>query len=483
MRVTKMTNKVLKWFRISSMAICTGIVFVQFVYAVLWAINNGNNIQDFYDTSIYIAQAESFVSDGWRLIGYSIYVRLFMILEGVLDNNYVLLIYISQLLISFFSYAYGCRILTKLLFKKDINFKWMFIPAVYILTIPIVWQMQFAILPDAICTAGIVLLFSIMGECLWNVRAITWKKLLVTGFLLLLIGFMHRHYFYGALLLIVTICLIILLRMIRKKYRDKRALFTILVLITCVLLTSVISNVGNAIIPKSGIYVDYSLTVDLWKRFVYPNLYENYPYYTEDITDILPEHIAKECDEQYEYYMNNMGPMIADMYPEQAENVYWELVKSGFILHKSTMVKQVIKENIAYAIMPLAMEKYMYNNGNSLYGYNFTRMYEQCSNLTSDYMHIGMNGFFVVAVISTLMCLVDILFNVKRKQKSIWCLLYCIVSVISVTIPIMLLSFAKFDYRIGMFSTIVWGMIATLNIFEYIFKKQELISLKNNKSI
>jgi len=466
-----MTNKVLKWFRISGMAICAGIALVQFVYAVLWAINSGNNIQDFYDTSIYIANAKTLVSDGWRLIGYSIYVRLFMILECILGNNYVLLIYISQLIISLFSYAYGCKTLVKIIFEKDIKLKRMLFPATYILTIPVVWQMQFAILPDSICVASIVLIFSLLGDCLWNAKDFMWKKMLAIGLLLLLTGFLHRHYFYAGIVLVVATLFLFLLRMFRKRKCNKKVFFALLTLMICILFSSVISNVGNSLIPKSGVYVEYSLSVDLWKRFLYPNLYENYPYYTDSITTVLPEHIAKECDEHYEYYMNNMGPMIADMYPEEAESIYWELVKNGFVLNKGQIIKRTIKESIAYAFMPLAMVKYMYNNGNSLYGYNFTRMYEECPNLTNDYMHIGMNGFFGIAVIGVLMYILEIIVNKEQRRKNILSLLYCMVSVILVMTPLMIFSFAKFDYRIGIFTTIVWGMMSVVYIIKNVFKQ------------
>jgi len=245
----------------------------------------------------------------------------------------------------------------------------------------------------------------------------------------------------------------------------------LLTLMICILFSSVISNVGNSLIPKSGVYVEYSLSVDLWKRFLYPNLYENYPYYTDSITTVLPEHIAKECDEHYEYYMNNMGPMIADMYPEEAESIYWELVKNGFVLNKGQIIKRTIKESIAYAFMPLAMVKYMYNNGNSLYGYNFTRMYEECPNLTNDYMHIGMNGFFGIAVIGVLMYILEIIVNKEQRRKNILSLLYCMVSVILVMTPLMIFSFAKFDYRIGIFTTIVWGMMSVVYIIKNVFKQ------------
>lgn len=477
-----MINKILKWFRICCMAICTGIAVVQVIYAFLWVVSNGNNMQDFYDSTIYLGNAISLKSDGWRLIGYSLFVRLFTLTEGMLGSYYVLLIYFSQVIISLLCYAQGCKTLVKLIWGKEIQLKWMLIPATYIVTIPIIWQMQFAILPDAVCVAIMVLLFSILGECLWNYKSFLWKKLLVLGGLLLLLGFMHRHYFYGGILLTAMMLLIVLLRLVKKKYRNKKVLFTILFMVGCISITSVASCVGNAIIPKSYTYATYSFAADLWKRFVYPDIYENYPHYTERIVAIIPDYVAKSCDEHYEYYMNSVGPMIENLNPEEAKSIYFELARIGFALHREEMIKGSVKEGIAYAFMPFAMEKYMYNNGNSLYGHNFTRMYDVCPNIASDYMHIGMNGFCVVSVLGVLVCIVDFGAERMRNRNRILALAYCAGNIICVTIPIMFFSIMKFDYRIGLFSVFIWGVVALTNIFGSVCSKNNLVVSEGDKS-
>lgn len=473
-----MTSKMLKWFRISCMAICTGIALVQVIYAILWAISNGNNIQDFYDASIYLANATSWASDGWRLIGYSLFLRLFRWLEKVIGDYYVLFIYFTQLVISLLCYAKGFKTFAQVFLKRDIQFRWMLIPAAYIITIPVVWQMQFAILPDALSVALIILLFSLFAECLWDVTSFLWKKMACIGGLLLVLGFMHRHYFYAAILLATTVLIVMLVRTIKKKYRSKKILFTVLVLVACMLFTSIASGVGNSMIPKSGTYATYSLTIDLWKRFVYPDLYENYPHYTERIVEIVPDYVAKTCDEHYEYYMNSLAPMIRNLNPEEAESIYFELARIGFALHREEMIKGSVKEGIAYAFMPLIMVKYMYNNGNSLYGYNFTRMYEMCPNIASDYMHIGMNGFAVVSLIGIMLCALECMLERKRLLA----LGYCALSIVCVTVPIMLFAIMKFDYRIGLFSVYIWGMVALIHIFSGIFLKSDLMLSEGDKS-
>lgn len=477
-----MINKILKWIRISCMAICTGIAVVQVTYAILWTINNGNNIQDFYDTSIYLANAMSLKSDGWRLIGYSLLVRLFMIAEGILGSNYVLLIYVFQVIISVFCYAQGCKTIVKLVSTKKIKFKWFLIPATYIVTIPVVWQMQFAILPDAVCVALIVLLFSFLGECLWNYKLFLWKKLLMAGGLLLLLGFFHIHYFYAGILLSVVVLIIISLRLIKKKYRSKKVLFTIFVTVGCITVTSVVSNIGNSLIPKEDTYANYSLAADMWKRFVYPDVYENYPHYTERIVAIIPDYVARTCDEHYEYYMNSLIPMIENMNSEEAESICFEMARIGFALHREEIIKSFVKEGIAYAFIPFAMEKYMYNNGNSLYGYNFTRMYEKCPNLTSDYMHIGMNGFCIVSLLGSLLFLLDLVASKKEIREFVLCLLYCVLGSVCVTIPLMFFSIAKFNYKIGIFSIFIWGMISVVLCFNKLMQDENKERINNGEN-
>lgn len=477
-----MRNKILKWFRIGCMAICTGIAVVQVIYAILWAIGNGNNIQDFYDSSIYLANANSLTSDGWRLIGYSLFLKVFRLAEFVIKDYYVLLIYFAQTVISLLCYAKGCKTFVCLFLKKDVQLKWMLIPATYIVTIPVVWQMQFAILPDAICVALIILLFSLLAEILWDYEKFRWKKICIIGILLVVFGFVHRHYFYAGVLLAIATLLIMLLRMIKKKYCNKKIVYTILIMVACILITSVASNIGNSLIPKSYTYASYSWTVDLWKRFVYPDLYENYPHYTERIVAIVPDYVAQTCDEHYEYYMNSLAPMIRNLNQEEAESIYFELARIGFALHRQEMIENSVKEGIAYAVVPLAMEKYMYNNGNSLYGYNFTRMYEKCPNLTSDYMHIGMNGFCVVSLLGVIMYLLEFLVDRKHKRNRVLTIGYCALSIICVTIPMMFFAVMKFDYRIGLFSVFIWAVVALTNIFCGMFKENSAKLSEGDKS-
>ena len=116
-------NRIVKYLRLVAMAVLAGIGVVQVILAVAWAINNGNHVQNFYDSSIYMLNAVSGESDGWRLAGYACVIRLFMLTEGILKENYVVAIYLFQVAVSILCYAEGFHQVAECFFDKKISYK------------------------------------------------------------------------------------------------------------------------------------------------------------------------------------------------------------------------------------------------------------------------------------------------------------------------------------------------------------------------
>lgn len=460
-----MAKNIRKWLKISCLAIFTGISVIQILYAILWAVQNGDNVQDFYDTALYLERAETLTSDGWRLVGYSCILSIFLWLQKIIGENYVIVLYLFQAVISLLCFTKGCRSLTKLFLKEAISFKKALIPAGYILTLPIVWQMQFAVLPDAICVSLVVLLFATLVDLLCEKAKKRWDCVSIACGVLLLLGVLHRHYFYGAMCLVGMTVLIMLIRLVSKRYRSFKMAIVSIVLVVFVIVTPIVTTLANNSVPKAGTYATYSLEADLWKRFVFPDLLDNYPHYTERIVAIIPEYVAAACAEHYEYYMNSVGPMIEINNSEEAKSIYFELARIGFALYRQEMIEGTIKEAIAYSFMPLAMEKYMYGNGDSLYGHNYTKMYEMNPKVTADYMHIGMNGFFVISILGMIMFIVNFVVNKEHRKNMFLAIVYAAMSILCVTMPMMFFYFMKFDYRLGLFSTFIWGAWAIICCF------------------
>ncbi len=459
-------NRIVNRLRLIVMAVLAGIGIVQVILAVAWAVGNGSHMQGFYDSSVYLSNAVNGGSDGWRLAGYACVIKLFMLLKGILKEYYVIGIYLFQVAVSLFCFAEGFRCVAVYLFYKKVSFKKALLFAGYIVTIPIVWQMQFAILPDAICLALTVLVFAQLIKLFGTKEGFRWTALLVIGVSFLLLGVFHRHYLYGALAMTCVGAFILLIRQIKKSYRNRKTLLTALLLMLGIVVFPMITEKINQAVPRNGSYATYSMAADLWKRFVFPDLHENYPHYTERITAILPDYATEVCDEYYEYYMNSIGVMIELAKPEEAESIYFEMARIGFALHRQDMIKSAVKEATGYCFIPFAMEKYMYNNGNSLYGHNYIKMYDCNPKLTAVYMHVGMNGFVVLAVLGCVMFLVEGISYKKLCKKRMLSLGWCALSIGTVTAPMMIFAVAKFDYRIGLFSVFVWAVFAMASIYK-----------------
>lgn len=459
-----MSSKCLKWFKLICMAVLAGIGVVQFVYAVAWAIGNGSNIQDFYDTGIYLANAEALTCDGWRLMGYSYILRFFMLFKNMLGDSYVILLYAVQALVSVACFAEGFRSIVRMMLGKKMDFFKALLPAVYIVTIPVIWQLQFAVLPDAICLSLVVLLFAKATEAFCEYKKFRWDCYLVIAGCLLLLGMMHRHYFYGAILLMIAEAVALFSRFFVKKYRGIKTFIGACVIIVLAVLTPVAVNEVNESVPKEGIYAAYSIEADLWSRFVYPNLAQDYTAYSERVTAIVNEYAVSVCAGTYEFYMNSIGPMIEINNPEEASDIYREMVQTGWSLHKEEMKQSMVKELASYLCMPLSMVKYMYYSGVSLYGHNYTKMQEINPILTADYMHVSMNGFMVVSAIGCLMFLLLFIKEKKVRSGGILTGLRLAAALLCITLPLMFFSVARFDYRIGLFSVFVWAGFALANI-------------------
>lgn len=459
-----MSNKIAKWLKIVSIAIWIGIYAVQMIFAICWAFRNGNHIQSFYETSIYFGNAIDMVSDGWHLSGYAVIIRIFMLLEIFLDENYIIVLYLFQVFCSLICYAYGYRCLTRIMFKKHLSIFKSLLPAGYILTLPTVWQMQFSVLPDALCLCVAILIFVSLANLLMVSNKLEWNHLLIVGGGLLLLGVFHHHYFYGAWCLVCIAAFISLIRMLNKKYRGKKGVYTIGILILSIIICPVVANAVNQTVPKKGEYITHSLSAELLERFVFEEMSENSPYYNNLIADDAKDYLNENPIIYMEEYYRSFGPMIENNNPKAAEETYKEMARVGFSVQREEIISEIIKETVAYSLVPIAMEKYMYNNGNSLYGHNYSKMYETSARLTADYMHVGMNGLLAVGILGWIVFGMYFIRQKEGRGKRIFALLWYALGIWSITFPQMLFSVGKFDYRIGLFSTFIWGIFAITNI-------------------
>ncbi len=437
------------------LAMFTGIGALQVLWAVSWAVQNGNNVQGFYDTGIYMSSAETLVGDGWRLMGYACLLRFFMFFKTLLGENYVWLLYITQISCSLLVLTKCIKCVAEVMYKRKLRFAEAFVPAVYLVTIPIVWQIQFAVLPDALCLSLLVWLFMILTRIVFQNYNLRWYDYFSLTGILLLLGVMHRAYFYASLALVVFACMVCLIRICtteKTKFLSFAKKMTILLAIGC--MSAGVCGLVNDAVPKSEEYVEYSFGAALGARFVYPYMADYYLYYSEQITEAISWEQMYMYNQQYEDYITDIGLLLWENNPENVQSAYLEMAKICFGMNKSRIIKDTCKEFAAYLLTPVAMEKFMYGNGNSLYGYNVSRMYEKAPALTMNYVHGGMNGVLAIVVLGGLLFVLK-WFSGEEKKKTLSLAVWGVSFASIVIIPQLLFSIRKFDYRIGMISIFV----------------------------
>ncbi len=466
-----MSKKITDWFRFAVIAVWMGIFALQFVYAVGWAVQNGNNIQDFYDTAVYLQSAKEFAGDGWRLLGYACILRWFQWFESVMGSSYVILIYLVQALCSVASFGYGTKVIAKIIWNHDLSVKQSIVVAVYLVTLPVIWQMQFALLPDAFCLALLVLLFSQLLMILFRHKELRWERIWVVCGSSLLLGVLNHHYFYAGASLIILAVAVLLIKQIKRNYRSKAGLLAAILLMVVLCLTTLIRTQVNDSVTKTQPYAEHTMVTELWGRFVFPHMQEDYAFYPEEVKQAFSEDVLVSGSEYYELYLSEVVPQIEAEAGENAYGLCWDMVLSGFQLHRNEAVKSFIKESIAYGFMPFSMVKYMYKNGSSLYGHNVMKMWEMAPKFTVDYMHITMNGFLVICCLGLLMFLLELISAKKTFRHMLKVVLAGGIGIITAILPMMLFSVEKFDYRIGLFSVFIWGAVVVSLIMDQEWRK------------
>lgn len=476
-----MSKKLTGWLRFAALAVWTGIFMVQFIYAVIWAIQNGNNIQDFYDTAVYLQSAKELTGDGWHLLGYACILRWFQGLKGIMGDSYVIVLYLVQTLCSVAVFTYGVKVVSKVIWNHNLLWQQAGVIAVYLVTLPVIWQLQFALLPDAFCLALLVLLFSQLLLLLFQHKILRWERMWIICGICLLLGIMHYHSFYAATGLIFLAVAILLVKQVRQKYRSRNGILAAVFLVVILGLTTLIGTGVNESIPKAEPYAKHTVVTELWSRFVFPHLQEDYAFYSEEVKQVFPEEVLLRGSQYYEFYLSEVIPYIETQAGENTSAICTEMVIASYQLHRNEAIKSLIKESIAYGFIPVFMEKYMYENSGSLYGHNLMKMWEKAPELTVDYMHISMNGFLIVCCLGILLLLFEWISGKKRLRHAIKAVVTGILCMMGVIVPMMFFSFEKFDYRIGLFSFFIWGVMTVSLIMGQEWRKDN--ERKYNKDV
>lgn len=466
-----MKKSQIKWWRIVGLSVWVGIGLIQLAYALCWAWQNGSNIQDFYDSEKFIQSALHLTCDGWRLAGYSCIIRFFMRFENLLGPGYIVLLYLFQATCTLFCFAEGVRCIRKCFDGYVLPFGWAVAIAGYLVTLPVIWQMQFAVLPDALSLSLVVLAVSKMIEVFLDKESHNFYAKLTIAGSVICIGLLERHYFFGMICFLFLNGIVLLAHGIWKKDGRQRKLTFGWILLCMAIVIPFLVEAVNRSVPTVKEYTPYSIQAELIPRFVYPNIKEDYEYYPDAVKEVLPEQLAYRRSEYLELYFEEIGATMAERCTGDVSMLYLDMAKTGFSLHRGEIIKGTVKECILYAMTPFSLLKNMYSNGNSLYGHNYTKMYEMSPKLTADYMHLGINGLLIVIILGSIIGLAEFIFSKKIRKQRGKIFLYAAGCAFCITMPMILLSIMRFDYRNGLFILFLWALFAVTYISRFCCKK------------
>ncbi len=452
-----MKDKKLIWCRHILISIWIGVFAVQLVLAVMWAFANWNIVQEFYDTKIYIDSVVQRTTDGWHLPGYSVYLFVIRRFFGFVKAEYIPGMYVFQILFSVFCFAESFRSIVVTYTRREFGYLYGLLAGIYVVTLPSVWQMQFAILPDAMCLAATCILTVKMLEIMRDTAKFRWDCCYVVAGALLLTGTFQRHYFYGCLIITVLFGAFAVGRKLKAckglKEEWKTAVFLPVIVVVVLFVTVLYPRA----IGVAGAYASYSIEADLMRRTVVPYLTENAEYGNEEWNRYVTPELVKAHENSELGFYTAILPQIEQQAGEETEAVCRNLITFSVKRNAKDIGVRLIKEMTGYVFAPLSNVKYIYAAGNSRYGYNLTRMWEQTPLLTKRYMVVGNCGLlllvtagFAVSIFSTV------------KKKSGWKPLLqgvstALLALAGVTLPLVVFAARMYDYRLSNFAQCVWA--------------------------
>lgn len=454
------------WCKRILMSVWLAAFLLQLVLAVCWAVQNWNCVQEFYDTKIYIDGIINRTTDGWHLPGYSVLLFVIRKFFGFVKAEYIPGVYMFQVLFSLFCFTEGLRSLVKAWTGRHLSYLYAVLAGIYILTLPTIWQMQFALLPDAMCLAATCILAVKLLEMIRDPLKFRWDCLYVVAGALLLTGTYERHYFYGCLVLTICFGFAAVISKIKTFKGLKKEWKTAVFLPAVIVIVTFATMLYPRAIGIAGPYPSYSITADFMRRTVVPYVTETSKDANEEWSAyITPELVKAHEDSEIGFYTAIL-PSIEQRTAPAQDSVYADLILYSMKRNGADILSRFVKETAGYLVAPFSNVKYIYAAGNSHYGYNFSRMWLQAPKLTGMYMRVGTIGFALV-VTTGIACAIFLSIKDKKYFKNLLrTLLLSLSAIVCITVPLALFATRMYDYRLSLFAQCVWVTPILFGMFQ-----------------
>lgn len=463
----KKENKISQLFKQAGPALFAVTGLIQVVFAVLWAFKRGGAGSAFYESVRFEELAAAGQMSDIYLCGYTAFVRASMTLAALFGIDYKGICCFIQIAISFVAFCESIKTVYFAERMKGIKLEKAILGALWILTVPFVWHMQFCILPDAVCLALLTVLASKLYAFYIDNAHFHWDLLYVAAGSLLLLGLTDRKYFYCAVLLCFITAAVKLIRGISPRLRNRFSMLVAGSLIAVILASAFITDKAVSISVKQTMSTEsgYTPSRELLNRFVYPYLPDAFNSLSDDskalITDPSTDEVIIKVSGlryTYDYMYEKFVPKIEEYTgSKNAGGIYREMASIIFKGNYKTIGKKLLKEVVSYEFIPVFSLRYIFGNVDSYYGYNLYDFWGESPVLSGLYMKAGMLGFALAFIYCAAANVAKFVRKKNLRLRMAGKTAMILGSLLAFNILAAVLSVQKFDYRIGLFACVVWG--------------------------
>lgn len=225
------------------------------------------------------------------------------------------------------------------------------------MTIPMITFMNFTVLTDSLANSMLLLSLAGLVYVYWYDHVSV--KIYIMIIISLIIGCLLRaDRLYSCLLLVVIAFLV---RIIRKSAERKQIISAMLVV--CLLTVGVTKGV-DSLTQTPGINgrIQTNFEFVLLDRIVWPNMSNNYEYFSDEIKSVISLEEAQTFDQHNNNVMYQMAPLVeARVGKEEAKNIYREMAKVVFLHQPGKVVFDIAEDIFTMLITPIS--SYMHLRG------------------------------------------------------------------------------------------------------------------------
>ena len=199
------------------------LVWFQALTAIVWGIANIASIQPFAQTQNYLSVKECLQTVGYDSVGYAYFIVACRVLQRITRIPFYAVAYLLQMMLCNGFIHSGCAAFIRGTTGKKAPHGSVALVTVLILTNPFMWQMVFAMLPDALAFSLVI--YGI-GNAFLFVKTIgkgrNFSFAFANLFSLFLLLYLQRYSFYVCIGCTFVICFAGLIKiLIKKEARDE----------------------------------------------------------------------------------------------------------------------------------------------------------------------------------------------------------------------------------------------------------------------